>query len=177
MNERVALYTASLYDCAVEENSSKEVYESLMAVLKAVEKNPEYVRIMNSVVLTHAEKESLVEEAFSGQIHEFALNFIKILAKKRIFDILIPCIKEYEKKYLKDNNIQNATIITAIELDDEKKNAIVEKISKSSGKRVNATFKVDECILGGIIIETDNSGIDASVKTKLAEIGRHISKN
>lgn len=177
MNERVALYAASLYDCAVEENQAKDVYESLKIAENVVKDNLDYVKLMNSAALTRKEREALLDEAFNGRIHEFVLNFMKILTDKRAFDILNPCIKEFEKKYLRDNNIQNTTIVTAIELDDDKKNEIIKKIGESSGKTVNAVFRVDASILGGIIIETDNSGIDASVKAKLADIGRHISKN
>ncbi|MGM9551461.1 MAG: ATP synthase F1 subunit delta [Clostridia bacterium] len=177
MNERVVLYSSSLYDCANEENCTKDVYDSLKVVEKVLEENKEYVSLMSSAALTGEERVALLEKAFSGQIHDYAMNFLKILAKKRIFDIAIPCIKEYEKQYLKDNNIENATIVTAIPLSEEKQKEIIRKISMSSQKTVNAKFEVREDIIGGIIIETDNSGIDASVKSKLLSIERHISKN
>ena len=132
---------------------------------------------MSSANIKAEEKEALIDEAFDGKIHAFAVNFIKILAKKRICNILIPCIKELEKKYLRDNNIENATIITAIELDDTKKKEIVDKISKSTGKTINANFVVKEEIIGGIVVEMDNSGIDVSVLGKLQTMKRYISKN
>lgn len=177
MNERTALYSASLYAISVEENSAKDVYDSLKLIEKIIEENPDYTALLASSNLKCEEKERLIDEAFEGQIHTFALNFLKILAKKRICDILIPCIKEFEKKYLDDNNIENATIITAIELDEAKKQEIVEKISKSTGKTVNATFSVKEEIIGGIVVEMENSGIDASISGRLQSMRRYINKN
>ena len=177
MSERVNLYSSSLYQSAVEENASDEVYESLKIVRKVLEENKDYIKLLSSAELKSEEREALLEEAFGGKIHPFCVNFMKILAKKRIFEILIPCIKEFEKKYLKDNNIEFANIVTAFELSDEKKKDVVEKISRSTGKTINATFEVRKEIIGGIIVESENSAIDASVAGKLKDIERHISKN
>jgi F-type H+-transporting ATPase subunit delta len=105
------------------------------------------------------------------------LNFLKLLAKRRIANIFLPCVKNYEKLYFKDNNIERATITTAIELAEDKKREIVEKIEASSGKKVIPSFIVSPDIVGGIVIETESSAIDASVKTKLESIRRYISKN
>lgn len=177
MNERIALYSTSLYDAAKEENCTEEVYESLKAISGILDENGDYVKLVSSSWLKSEEREALIDEAFGGRCHIFALNFMKILAKKRIFDIFIPCVNEYEKKYYRDNNIENATIITAIPLDTEKQSEIISKIGKATGKTVKAKFEVKKEIIGGIIIETENSGIDASVESKLKSIERYISKN
>ena len=161
----------------MEENAAKEVYESLKAVESVIKENGEYVKLLSSAQLSSYKREELVEEAFSGKIHLFALNFMKLLAKKRIFEILLPSIEEYEKKYLSDNNIQYATVTTAIELSEEKKKDTVSKIEKSTGKKIIAEFVVDKSIVGGIIIETENNAIDGSVAGKLDSMRRYLSKN
>lgn len=177
MNERVSLYSSSLYSLCCEENCAKEVYDSLKTVEKLMKDNCEYINIASSANLSREEREKLIDDAFSGNVHSLCLNFMKILAKKRIFNILIPCIEEYEKQYLNDNNITHAVITTAFALTEEKKEQIVEKLGKSTGKTIIPEFVVKEDIVGGIIIETENSSIDASVAGKLESIERYISKN
>lgn len=177
MNERVGLYSASLYSVACEEKCAKEVYDSLVLVRGLIGDKEEYIKIVSSANLTFGEREGIVEKAFGESVHPICLNFMKLLAKKRIFNIFVPCVDEYEKEYLKDNDIICARVVTAIDLSDERKAQITEKIAKKTGKKVSAEFTVDPEIVGGIIIETDNSTIDASVKNKLEEIRRYISKN
>lgn len=177
MNERIALYSESLYRSACEEGVAEAVYESLKAIEKVICENMDYVKLMSSAELKADERENLVHEAFFGRVHEFCLNFMKILAKRRIFEILIPCIKEFEKNYLKDNHIENVNIVTAISIDDEKKKSVIEKLSRLTGKKINATFTVREDIIGGIIVESETEHIDASVLGKLKGIERYISKN
>lgn len=177
MNDREALYSRSLYEAACEENVSEDVYDSLKTVQKVLADNEEYIKIVSSANLEANERERLIDEAFEGRIHVFALNFMKILAKKRIFEIVLPCAEEYEKRYFEDNNIAYATITTAFELDEQKKKDVVEKTEKSVGKKIIPNFVVDREIVGGIVIETGNSEIDASVAGKLRAIKRHMGKN
>lgn len=177
MNERVGLYSASLYDAAKEENCLEEVYESLMAVCEIVKENKDYVNLLSSASLKSEERVALVEEAFGKEVNLFVVNFMKILAKRRIFEIFVPCAEKFQKRYFKDNNIENATVITAIPLDAERRDEIVRKISSATGKKIIAEFEVREEIIGGIIIETEHSGIDSSITSKLRNIERYISKN
>lgn len=175
MNERIALYSTSLYDVAKEENCTESVYESLNDTAQLI--NDDYVKLLMSASLKGEERENLIDEAFGESVHPYVLNFMKILAKKRNFDIFIPCVSEFKKKYCKDNNIENATITTAVPLSDEKKKDVLEKLERSTGKTIDAVFKVDDGIIGGIIIETETSAIDGSVAGKLRNIERHITKN
>lgn len=176
MNERINLYSSSLYDVAKESGCGKEVYDSLCLVKDILNENRDYARVMSSASIALTEREALLEDAFSGNVHPFVLNFMKLLCKKRIFEIIQAVTDCYEKEYLKDNNIERAKITTAIELSDDKKKEIVERISKATRKEIIPEFVVDEKIMGGIVIETENSNIDASLTGKLESIKRYISK-
>ncbi|MBQ8003169.1 MAG: ATP synthase F1 subunit delta [Clostridia bacterium] len=174
MNERVGLYSSSLYDVASEEHCEKEVYECLSEIKRILSENGEYAAIVSSASIPSVEREKLIDEAFGAFVHPFVLNFMKLLAQKRLFYIFEDVAKEYEKTYFKNNNIEHASITTAIELDDEKKKSIVERIEKTMGKKIIPSFLVDASILGGIVIETENSNIDASVTGALGSIKRFL---
>ncbi len=177
MNERIALYSSALYDVAVESACEKEVYESLVSVKELFAEYKDYVKILSSASVAYEEREKLIDDAFSGRVHPFVLNFIKILAKKKICEIFSPCANEFEKSYFRDKHIEHATITTAVELSEEKKKDIAKRISLATGCEIIPEFLVDEGILGGIVIETEKTSIDASVTGKLESIKRHISKN
>ncbi len=176
MDDRAMLYCNSLYEAADEENCVKDVYESLKVTNEIVCENPDYIRVISSAAINKEERETLVREAFEGRVHGYVVNFLMILAKKRIGDILPSVVKEFEKRYFKENNIENAVIYTAVELKEEKKKEIKEKIEKISKKKIIADFKVDESLVGGIVIETDNCAIDASISGKLQSVKRFISR-
>ncbi len=176
MNERTALYSSALYDVATENGCGREVYEGLMLIKDVLGENGEYARVMSSAAIALEEREGLLEEAFSGNVHPFVLNFMKLLCKKRIFEIMQPVAECYERAYFKANNIERARITTAIEPREEKKEEIVRRLSAAMGKEIIPEFVVDEKIMGGIVIETESSNIDASLTGKLESMRRHISK-
>lgn len=176
MNERISLYASSLYSVAEESDSEKEVYESLALVKAVLSENRDYAKVMSSAAIALSVREGLIEEAFSGNVHPFVLNFMKLLCKKRVFEILPAVAESYEKAYFKAHNIERAKITTAIELSDEKKDEIIKRVSASTGKELIGEFFVDEKLMGGIIIETESSSIDASLNGKLESIKRYISK-
>ena len=177
MNERINLYSSCLYAVSVEENCERDVYESLCLLTDILSENKDYVKLMSSTAISQNEKEALLDKAFSQSLHPFVLNFMKILCKKRIFGIVPSVAREYEKTYFNENNIAKAKITTAIELRDEKKQEVAGKISKAIGKEIIPEFFVDENILGGILVETENAGIDASLTGRLESIKRFIGKN
>ena len=176
MNERVKLYSSSLYDVARENNCQSEVYECLVDVKNILGEFDEYKRILSSAAIDSGERERLVEEAFKSA-HPYVLNFMKLLAKKRLMGIFEAVAEEYERSYLKDNNIERVVITTAMVLDEEKKKSIAEKIENKTGKKIIPEFVVDETILGGIVIRTENSNFDASVTGKIESLRRFMSKN
>lgn len=177
MNERETLYASCLYDAAKENGCAKEVYEDLMLLAGIFEETPDYPLILNSYEIPFEKREALLDEALKDRVHVYTLNFLKILAKKRIAGIFAPCAKLYEKSYFEDNNIKRAKIVTALALDAEKRREVTKKIEESTGGKIISEFEVDPNLLGGMVIETDSSSIDASVRTRLDKIRRYIGKN
>ncbi len=177
MSERSALYGSTLYSAAFEEGVTESVYEGLGLINSLLKREKGYVKILNSPEIPLGEKEGLIDEAFGGNVHIYVLNYLKILAKKRIADIFAESFSEYEKLYFEEKKIERAHIVTAFELTDARKDEIVKKIEEASGKKVLAEFEVKADIMGGIVIETESSVVDASIKTKLDNIKRYIGKN
>ena len=176
MNERIALYASSLYCVAVESGCEKDVVESISVVAELLKEHRDYAKIMSSAAIALEERQRLLDDAFEERVHPYVLNFMKLLCKKRIFEIIPAVADECEKAYRKDHGVEHATIITAIELSDEKKAEIIAKLSDATKKSILPSFVVDEKILGGIVVKTENSSIDASLNGKLESIKRYISK-
>ena len=177
MSERESLYASCLYDAALESSCVKEVYDDLVLIKGLFEEFDEYPSVLSSYEIPLDERERLLDEAFGKNVHVYTLNFLKLLAKKRIVGIFARCAELYEKRFFKDNNIKRAKVVTAVALDEDKRKRIVEKIEESTGGKIISEFEVDLTLLGGMVIETDFSSIDASVRTKLDKIRRYIGKN
>ena len=61
---------------------------------------------------------------------------------------------------------------TAIPLPDDLRARLVARISELTGRAVDIDTIVDPAIVGGVVIETDGSVVDASVHARLADLRR-----
>ena len=65
-------------------------------------------------------------------------------------------------------------LTTAHELSDEDAAAIVKRIEESSGRRVEATRRVDPSLVGGVILQAGSLRVDASVRGRLERLRREL---
>ena len=174
MSSFAHVYASSLFSLAEDEKLCDVFMEQLSAIDVIIKENKEYTVLLNSPTLSLEQRIALIDEAFSC-VHEYVINFLKLLCEKKCTHIFSDCVKEYKKLYCKKNNIENVTAITAVPLEGELKAKLISKLEKDYGKKIQLETKVDKSILGGIILRTQNSQTDASVRARLDAIKAQLS--
>jgi len=66
--------------------------------------------------------------------------------------------------------IRPAEIVTARDLDDKERGALVEEIAKLAGSKIEATFTLDKTILGGTVVRIGSTVYDGSVRGRLERL-------
>ena len=168
------VYASSLFSLCEEENKTESVLYNLLDVYKIFEDNQDYSTLLDSPIVPVSERISLIEEAFSD-CDEYVLNFIKILCEKKSTHMIFDCVKQYEKLYNKKNNIVAVTVITAAEISDALKEKLCLKLEKDLRKKVTVEYRTDKSLIGGIIVRTENSQTDASIRARLDDIKTQLS--
>ncbi len=169
-------YAEALFELSEEENITKEIYNELNNVVNIVKNNTDLDNVLKSPLVAKAEKVQLIETLFNTKINNNLKNFLKILVEKGRISSL-KSIKLTFKELLNDkHNIIEGTVISAIALTDEKVKELEEKLSKKYNKNVTLENKVDESILGGVLVRLGNTQIDGSVKTRLDNIKDQLSQ-
>lgn len=166
-------YADALYSLSVENNISKNVLNDLTLICDVLSENMDYVKLLDAPQVNFDKKKHLIDEAFSGS-DTYTLNFMKILAKNKMFHIIFNCLKEFEKKYNADNKIEKAEVISAVPLSESVKEKLTAKLENMTGKHVITDYKIDKTIIGGMIVNMGMSQMDASVKSKLEEIKKQL---
>ena len=167
-------YGTALYQLAVEENCSKEIFDDFQKVAEVLGHNPEFIRLLSNPRLSASERAETVEKVFVGRINKTLLNTLKILAEKRRCDAAGKCCEVYKRLYCEDNNILPVTAVSAVELSEEQKARLCEKLCKKTSSEILLSCKVDTGCIGGIRLEYGGKRYDASVRGKLSDLGRAI---
>jgi len=66
--------------------------------------------------------------------------------------------------------IRQAEIVTARELGEKERAALVAEVGKLAGSRIDATFRLDEAILGGTVVRIGSTVYDGSMRGRLARL-------
>ncbi len=77
-------------------------------------------------------------------------------------------VAEAYRRLLQDQmGIHPAEIVTARELDAKEREALLVQVAELAGGKVDASFKLDESILGGAVVRIGSTVYDGSVRGRL----------
>lgn len=101
-----------------------------------------------------------------NDVKKVLAGFVAILACEHKLKKSDFIIEEYIKYAKAGEGIQEIEITSARELDEKTLN----HIKKAFGDNTEATVKIDESLLGGVRVKTEDRILDASLKTQLMKL-------
>lgn len=169
-------YAQALFMLAMEEDSVESFENALDDVAKAFSDEPKYMQFLSSPGIALSERLSAIEEAFGNTYPREIVSFLKLLCERRHIEEFNDCVCEYKRLANELSKVSWAKVTSAVELTDDEKKALQEKLEKMSGHTVMLDLTVDKSILGGIIVEIDGKVMDNSLKKHLKDVKDVISK-
>ena len=102
------------------------------------------------------------------------LNFVKLLAKNQSFVLIDEIYNQLEHEFEKYNNKVRVTLSSPFKVDSNLRNKINELIKHISGSDPQIEEKIDDTLIGGIVIKIGDTVIDGSFKNKLKQLKREL---
>ena len=170
MTELAREYGDGLYALCEEENISKDVLEQLLMLQRLFREQPDFTRLLGNMSLSKDERVKILDSVLRGQIHPYLLNFLKILCERCALNEYDGCLAAFKTLYNQAHGIVEASVTTAVALDDEQRARMAEKLSKMTGKTVVLNEKVDASLVGGVLLEMNGQRYDNTLKNRLKSI-------
>lgn len=168
-------YAVALFMLACEEDCCSLVSESLVFIKNTTIEHDGYLDMLASPAISVEERLNLIEEAF-GELHPYAVSFLKLLCERSYIHCLYDAIDEFHRLIEEASQVLTANVTCAVPLTDRQEAELKQKLEDKLGHPVNICMTVDKAVLGGLIIETDGKLIDASLLRRLGDIKEVISK-
>ena len=175
-------YATVLHDFAADRNKLDTVYQDALVVRQALSEQKEAQAFLESPLHKNSEKKALVQAAFGGHVAPETLQFLDFLVEKERISYAGSILLVFEMLYKKERNICTATVTTAKALNEKQQQKLVEQIREkmvTAGRKVeavDASFKVDPAIIGGIILAVDGMQLDSSLQSKLKTLKRALTE-
>lgn len=170
------VYSQALLELAYEigDDAAAEIDEELAAIADIFSANPGLYDVLGSPTVTDEEKRSLINELFEGKISRTVLGLLCVLTESGRCRYLGAVTRAYRKAYYEKSGIAEVCVTTVKPLTPDQKERLISKLSKLYAKKIILTEKIDESIVGGMIVNCGDSMLDGSVKTKLENMRKQI---
>jgi F-type H+-transporting ATPase subunit delta len=164
-------YARALYEAAQEAGRVAEVREELADFAAAIREVPELEELLRNPQLDPRARAEALEQLL-GDTDELVRNFLLVLAEKGRGAEVEPIAEEFERLAAAAEGQLEVELTTAYELSDDEARSILRQIEDASGRRVEATRRVDPSLIGGLVLQAGSLRIDASVRGRLERL-RH----
>jgi F-type H+-transporting ATPase subunit delta len=175
MEEIARVYAEALFRAGRDLGKLDALREQLSAFVAALRENREMQLFFFSPYFSSAEKREGLGRALDGGEPEL-VNFLELLIEKHRMPVIFRIERQFEALWAKENRRLGVTVTSAIDLDPEIAKRIGAEIEKQTGTTVELESRVDEQILGGLVVQVGNMVLDASVRNRLDKLRKSIAQ-
>ena len=175
MEELAKVYARSLFEVAKEHGILAEIREQLHAFVEAVEENRDLRIFFFSPYFASHEKKDGIRRVLVDADERF-VRFLELLAERHRLPVIFRIRRVYDELWAEENRVLEASITSAVELDEKVVKQIGKRIEEETGRNVELTSHVDPDVLGGLVIRVGNTVMDASVRRRLERLRRQVAR-
>lgn len=104
-----------------------------------------------------------------GMIQQ-ARNLLAVLIKNNRIAHVREVVAAYRTELQSRQGIRQAEIVTARELGEQERHALLAGVIQLAGSKVQASFRLDKSILGGTVVRIGSTVYDGSVRGRLERL-------
>ncbi len=167
-------YAKALYQYAEGQGTAEQLYRCVRLLCKAFEGNTQLEKALCNPYALMSDKTHLLQTACGEPADDALIRFLQLMTGHHREHFFRMACLNYLEVYNADKGILPVEIQSAVEMTGRLKSKLEDVLHRQyPGKRLDTTYTVMPGLVGGFIIKTDSSELDASV---IAELKRLRSK-
>ena len=168
-NGRISVrYARALFQTAQEQGCENAVYDGLTRFahnyLLAI---AQFNEVLADPIVAQEEKVKLLEMAVGEPLHDTLKQFITFVAEQKREDKMFLIAMKYMEMYREKHGILSTQVTTATELTEESYDKIKAFVKQTFDADAEIDVKIDPSLIGGFILDIENTRMDASVAGQL----------
>jgi F-type H+-transporting ATPase subunit delta len=174
MQDAAHAYADALFEVGKEKGKLDALRDQLGQFADAVDGTRDLQVFFFSPYFSSAEKIDGAKRAIEGADPEF-VNFLALLIEKGRVPEIFRIRRQFEELWKHENRRIDVTVTSAVELDPAVVSKIGEEIQRQTGQEVELASRVDEEILGGVVLQVGNMVLDASIRSRLEKLRKSVA--
>ena len=164
---------AKRYAIALFKLGEKSIEKDIREIINTLDENPDLEDFLNNKIVKTQDKKEVFEKVFLD-LGEKTKNFCFTLLDNKKMDHINSIHTELTKMINAEKNIQEAIVVSAVQLNRSEIAKIKAKLENKFKKEFNLTNTINEDIISGLMIRIEDTLIDLSLRTKLNSLKKQI---
>ncbi len=176
VNEVSKTYAGALLEIGTEKNVLSQIEEEYGILMELISEDDDFVSFFNAPVISKEAKKAFVDKIFSGKLSDEFVGFLRVIIDNNRQSVIDDIYRSFIELIDKAKNRKRVKIVSSIKLEKNVIDKIEGTLVKNLGKDIIVEQKVDESILGGILIEIDDTIIDGTIANSLKVLKDRLMK-
>ena len=170
------VYAKALLELAIERDLVQSLREELEELRILIHGERELALFLESPSIRTEQKIESMKRIFGSNVSELMLDFLCVLATRDRLALLEEIPLSYAKLDDERQGYVSGTVTTAVELSEEELSEITERVCSILNQKVRLKSIVDPAIIGGIILQVEDTVMDNSLSCSLRRFEKDFDR-
>ena len=145
-------------------------WSEMLAALASVADDARVRAAIADPALSDAKAAGVFISILAGRLSAEAENFLRVLAENGRLELLPQIHAQFDELKNQREGVLEAEVQSAFALDDAQLAELVQRLEKSSGRKVKAKVSINKDLIAGVKVVLGDKVIDGSVRAQLGAL-------
>jgi ATP synthase F1 delta subunit len=176
MSDAVArVYAAALFEAADQAGEVERVRAETAEFAAALKESPQLLGALLDPQVGATVKEGVLTGVLTDS-SKLTANVVRLMLHKGRLVAFFDMQTEYERLAAEAGHIIDVEVTSAVELEPQDERDVVTKVEKATGRTVRLTKRIDDSIIGGIVLRVGDVVMDASVRARVEQLREQMQR-
>jgi F-type H+-transporting ATPase subunit delta len=153
-----------------------DAWSQQLALLAALASEPQVAALLANPRLTADQQVTVLTQLCGAEaLLDSAGNFLTVLAENRRLRLLPQIFEQFQLLKAAQDKTVEVEVVSAFPLDAAMEQTLSDKLSKRLDRKVHLSTRVDDSLLGGVLIKAGDLVIDGSVRGRLNKLAEAMN--
>ena len=168
-------YARAAFSQGLNEASGLINWSRMLGLLSAAIQQDLVSEALENPLLTRTEQAGVMIGIMGDELSPTGQNFVSVLAENGRIGLLRTIHDLFELLKANHEKTMDVKITSAFEVSDDDNEKIVAALNQRLQRDITLSSSVDSSLIGGIVIRTEDTVIDNSVRGKLEKLAQALS--
>jgi len=168
-------YAKALLEIAIDQKKIDSILGDMNFLAKVCDDSRDFELLLSSPIVKSDKKIEIFNAIFE-QFEAESTNFIKLITTNRRENMLPAIAASFQELVNEHRGIVPVTIVTATNLDEATKDAILAKVKASVEGELQVTEEIDESLIGGFLVKMGDIQLDATVSNQFNNLKQRLTR-